>query len=63
MLSPFLVSLLKIPSPSPFPVPLLSNPPTPIPSPGIPVYWGIKPLQDLRPLLLTDSAILCYIYS
>jgi hypothetical protein len=49
MLSPFLVTPLKIPYPLSFP--LLPNPPTPIPGPGIPLYWGIEPLQDQGPLL------------
>jgi hypothetical protein len=54
MLSPFPVSPPKTPLPSP--LPLLTNPPTPIPSPGIPLYWGIEPSQDLGPLLavMTD---------
>jgi hypothetical protein len=30
--------------------PLLPNPPIPIPSPGIPLYWG-EPSQDKGPLL------------
>jgi hypothetical protein len=34
-----------------FPLPLLPNSPTPIPGPGIPLYWGIKPSQDHGPLL------------
>jgi hypothetical protein len=51
---PFLVSPPKIPYP--LPVPLLPNPPTPIPGPVIPLYWGIVPSQDLGPLLplITD---------
>ena len=34
-------------------------------SPGIPLHWGIKPLQDQGPLLplMTDKAILHYIFS
>ena len=54
MLSHFLISPLKIPYPSP--QHLLPNPPTPIPGPGIPLYWGIEPSQDLGPLLslMTD---------
>jgi hypothetical protein len=39
MLNPFLVSSLKIP----YPLPLLLNPPTPIPGPGIPLFWGTGP--------------------
>ena len=27
----------------PSPLPLFPNPPTPIPSPGLPLYWGIEP--------------------
>jgi hypothetical protein len=42
MLSPFLISPLKIP----YPLPLLSNPPTPIPGSGIPLYWGIEPENE-----------------
>jgi hypothetical protein len=54
MLSPFLVSPPKIPYL--FPLPLLPNPPTSTPGPGIPLYWGIEPSQDLGPLLplITD---------
>jgi hypothetical protein len=53
MLSPFLISPLKIPYP---PLPLLLNPPTPIPGPSIPLYWGKEPSQDQGPLLplMTD---------
>jgi hypothetical protein len=45
--------------------PLLPNPLTPIPGPGIPLHWGIKPSQDQGPLLplMIDYAILCYKYS
>jgi hypothetical protein len=38
-------------SPIPSLLPLLPYPPTPIPGPGIPLYWGIEPSQDLGPLL------------
>ena len=59
MLSPFLISPPKIPSP----FPLLPNPLTPIPGPGVPLYWGIEPSQDQGPVLplMTNWAILCYI--
>ena len=50
MLSSFLVSAPKNPLSTP-PSALLPNPPTPIPSPGIPLYWGIEPSQDLGLLL------------
>ena len=42
-----------VPSENPLspPVPLLPNPPTPIPGTGSPLHWGIEPLQDLGPLL------------
>ena len=52
MLSPFLVSTPKITQS----LPLLPNPPTPIPGPGIPLYWGIEPSQDQGLLLplMTD---------
>ena len=50
MLSLFLVSPLKVSSPSP--LTLLTKPPTPIPGLGIPLYWGIEPSQDQEPLLL-----------
>jgi hypothetical protein len=43
MLSPFLVSPPKIP----YPLPLLPNPPTPIPGPGIPLYWVIEPRMKI----------------
>jgi hypothetical protein len=54
MLAPFLDSPPKIPYL--LPQPLLPNPPTPIPGPGIPLYWGIEPSQDQGPLLqlMTD---------
>ena len=54
MLSSFLVSPQKILS-SP-PLPLLPNPLTPIPGPGIPLNWDIEPSQDVGPLfpLMTD---------
>ena len=61
----------------PFPSFLSKNPLSPLhspcsptlplllPSPGIPLYWGIEPSQDKRPLLplMTNQAILCYICS
>jgi hypothetical protein len=52
MLTHFLVSPPKIP----YPLPLLPDPPTPIPGPGIPLHWGIELSQDLGPLfsLMTD---------
>ena len=39
--------------------------PLPLPDPGMPLYWGIEPLQDQGPLLplMTDQAILSYICS
>ena len=54
MLSPFLVSPPKNSIPSP--IALFPNLPTPIPSPSLPLYWGIEPSQDLGPLLplMTD---------
>jgi hypothetical protein len=59
MLSPFLVSPLKIP--------YLYSPthPFPLPGPGIPLYWVIEPSQDQGPLFpwMTNLAILCYICS
>jgi hypothetical protein len=63
MLSPFLVSPLKIPYP--LPLALLPNPPTPIPGPSIPLHWGIEPSQDQGPLLplMINKAILYYKYS
>ena len=56
MLSPFLVSHLKIP----YPIPL---PPAHYPWPLIPLHWGIEPSQDQGPFfpLMSDKAILCYI--
>ena len=61
MFSPFLVSPLQIPYP--IYLPLLTNPPTPIPGPDIPLYWGIEPSQDQGPLLslMFHKAILYYI--
>jgi hypothetical protein len=63
-----LFSFQKPPIPSPFPsfyegVPPPTHPFLP-PSPGIPQHWGIKPSEDLGPLLplISDKAILCYIY-
>ena len=43
------------------PLPLLTNPPTPTPCPGIPLHWGIEPSQDQRPLLslMFHKPILC----
>jgi hypothetical protein len=34
-----------------------------LPGPGIPLHWGIEPLQDQGRLLplITNKAILCYI--
>jgi hypothetical protein len=53
----FIYILIVIPFPSfpsenpippfPSPLPLLTNPPTP----GITIYWGIEPSQDLGPFL------------
>jgi hypothetical protein len=66
VLSPFLISPPKTPypiSPPPFfyegALPLLPH------HPGIPLHWGIKPLQDQGPslTLMPDKAILCYICS
>jgi hypothetical protein len=39
--------------------------PLPLPHPGIPIQWGIKPSQDPGPLLplMSDKAIYCYICS
>ena len=52
-------------SPIPSHIPLLPNPPTPIPGPGIPLYWGIETSQDLALLLplMNYKIILCYKYS
>ena len=63
MLSPFLVSPSK--TPIPFLLLLLTNPPTPMSCPGIPLHWGIEPSQDQGPLLpsMSNKVILCYIYS
>ena len=49
MLSPFLVSPLKIPSPL---LPSHCSPTHPflLPGPGISLYWGIEPSQDQGPL-------------
>ena len=54
MLSPFLLSPVKIPYslPPPPPPPCSpTNPPTPIPGPGIPLHWGIEPTKDQGLLL------------
>ena len=63
MLSHFLVSPSKILYP--LCLPLLPNPPNPIPGPGIHLYWGKEPSQDQEPLLplMPNRAILCYICS
>jgi hypothetical protein len=54
MLSPFLVSPLKIP----FPPPPSPQPTHSVPGPGIPLYWGIEPSQDKGPLTpLIDGLI------
>jgi hypothetical protein len=71
MLSPFLLSPPKIPMPSLLlPVSMRALPPPPRHQlsphcPSIPLHWGIKPLQDLRPPLplMPDKAILSHIYS
>ena len=47
MLFPFLVSPLKLPYS--LPPPILPNPPTTIPDPGIPLHWGIGSSQDQEP--------------
>jgi hypothetical protein len=47
---PFPSFPLKIPYPL-RPSPYSPTHPLPLPGPGIPLYWGIEPLQDLRPLL------------
>jgi hypothetical protein len=62
MLSPFLVFPQKIPYPFP-PSPCSPTQPLPLPCPGIPLPWDIKPSQDQEPLLplMTYMAILCYI--
>jgi hypothetical protein len=41
---------------SPSPPPCSPTHPLPLPGPGIPLYWGIEPLQDQGPLLplMTD---------
>ena len=61
MLSPFLVCSLKVPYTYILPQPALL--PLPLPSPGIPLFWGIESSQDQRPLLplMADQAIVCYI--
>jgi hypothetical protein len=50
ILSPFLVSSLKIPYCLP-PPPAPPTHPLLLPGPGIPLYWGIESLQDQGPLL------------
>jgi hypothetical protein len=52
--------LWKPPIPSPHP-PCSPNHPLPLPSPGIPLHWGIEPSQDQGPLLplMTDLTLLC----
>ena len=59
MLPHFLVSPPKTPSLS---LPHAHQPLNPLPYPGIPLHWGIKPSQDQRPLfsLMSDKAIFCY---
>ena len=47
MLFPFIVSPLKLPYS--LPPPILPNPPTTIPDPGLPLHWGIGPSQDPAP--------------
>jgi hypothetical protein len=46
----------SFPSENPLSPPPVPNLPTPIPGPGIPLYWDIEPSQDLGPLLplMTD---------
>ena len=60
MLSPFLVSPLKIPILSH--LPLFTNPPTPASLSWHSLHWGMEPSHDLGPLLslISDKAILCY---
>jgi hypothetical protein len=54
MLSPFLISPLKIPlSHHPFPCSLTHL--LPHPCPGISLHWGIEPSQDQGPLLFLMS--------
>jgi hypothetical protein len=47
------------------PHPLSSNHPLLLPCPQIRLHWGIKPSQDLGPILpmMSKKAILCYIWS
>jgi hypothetical protein len=51
--------------PSHSPSPRSPNHPLPLPCPGIPLHWGIKPSQDQGPLLslMSNKAIFCYICS
>ena len=62
MLSHFLISLLN-PPPSPTSSPCSLTYPLPLPCPGIPLHWGIKPSQNQGPLLplMYNRSILCYI--
>ena len=61
MLSPFLICPPNTPL-SPHPCPCSPTLPLPLPGSGIPLHWGIKPLQDQGPLpLMCDKAIVCYI--
>jgi hypothetical protein len=59
--SPFLISPLKPSYPIP-PFPCLLTHPLPLPWPGIPLHWGIKPSLSQGPLLslMSHKAILCY---
>jgi hypothetical protein len=56
------ITFSNLPSRNPLspPLPLLPNPPTTIPGPGISPIQGIEPSQDQGPLfpLMTDQAIL-----
>ena len=68
MLSPFLVSPLKMPYP--LTLLLLPNTPAPIPGPGIPLYWGLEPSPPIddrlgHPLLymqLEPQVLLCVFF-
>jgi hypothetical protein len=69
MLSPFLISPLKIPYPIPPPPASMRVVPPPIhsiplPYSGIPLHWGIKSSQNQEPLLplMSHKAILYYIF-
>ena len=48
MLSPFLICPPNTPL-SPHPSPCSPTQPLPLPGSGIPLHWGIKPLQDQGP--------------